>query len=236
MTIALAKHNRWLPCYRHGAWWLAIALLCTLLIGVSARASESLGPLAIFPLGLLTIGWFLLLVASSLCSAWRSRRDIATASACLFAPIASIAGYVLVLAASWWTWGALPTLDRTNVFQVEQTLPSPDGAWQAVYAADLSGGPMTGTSQDVYLLRQQPGSALFFKDRMFSLECIQDFKMRWIGRRTLQASYVDGDQYPNGGLLPREHLPLFHDRQDEWRFTDPVKLVEVRRIVHGNLC
>lgn len=137
----------------------------------------------------------------------------------------------------WVIWGVLPVpVDKTNDFHIDRILLSPDGHWQAVQSEDLSGGPATGTSQEVYLVRQRPTSSLFFKDRVFSKECTRELQMQWVGARTLRLSYVVGDQTPTEGVVSREHLPLIHDKEDEWRFTDPVKVVEARRIVHGNLC
>lgn len=237
MAFVIPRYGRWLPCYRHSAWWLGAALLCALVVGYSERASESVGPLAVIPLGLLTIVWAGVMVLSSLWSAWQSRRDARVVWACLIAPFVSVALFALTLAAVWWTWGVLPfPVDKTTDFQIDKILPSPDGAWQAVYDEDLSGGPATGVSEDVYLVRQHPGAALFYKDRVFSIECIQNLQMRWIGPRTLEVGYIVGDQTPTAGLQPQKHLPLFHHWQDEWFFNDPVKVIERRRVVHGNLC
>ena len=212
-------------------------MVCALLLGISARCFESLGPLPLLLLGPVTAIWFLVLVGSSLRSAFRYRSHLPTAAGCLLTPVLAVIAFVLTLGAVWRTWGVLPIpVDKTTDFQIDQTLSSPDGAWKAVQVEDLSGGPATGTSTDVYLTRQRPGSALFFKDRVFSLECVQDFQIRWIGDRTLQISYSVGDAPPIDGLQPSTPLPIFHNQQDEWRVMDPVKVVEARHVIHGNLC
>lgn len=54
MSLAVPKYSHWLSCYRVAIWWLATALVCSLLIGVLARTSEALGPLASIPLALVT--------------------------------------------------------------------------------------------------------------------------------------------------------------------------------------
>jgi hypothetical protein len=195
-----------------------------------------LGILALFPLGLAVLLSFLALIGTSIVCGWRNRRDLRLALTALAAPFVSLGLFLLALSVVWRGWGILPwTTDKTVDFALDQTLPSPDGVWRAIYGQDLSGGPATGTGFDVYVVHGTPNT-LFYKDRVFSAECIKDLQMQWIGPRTLRISYSIGDTDLSEGLLQPPPIPFFHDQQDVWKQTDPVKTVEVRRIVQGSLC
>jgi hypothetical protein len=58
---------------------------------------------------------------------------------------------------------------------------------EAVYSEDLSGGPATGVSEDVYIVPR--GQFPRLVDRVFSNECVDDVKLRWLSDRTLEISY-----------------------------------------------
>ncbi len=66
-------------------------------------------------------------------------------------------------------------------------LNSPSGKLQAVYAEDLSGGPATGVSEDVYIV--EPGHFPRVADRVYSQECVHDLSVAWEASRTLRISY-----------------------------------------------
>jgi hypothetical protein len=238
--MVIPKFDDWLPCYRHGTVWLSSALACAALLGIAARVSEGLGPLAAFFLALAVALSFLVLVGTSIFGGWRNRRNLRLALLALATPFVSLGVFVFVLWAVWRGWGVVPwSAGGPFDFVVDQTLPSPDGAWRAIYVEDLSGGPMTGVGEDVYLVHGT-AKTLYFKDRVFSAECIRNLEMRWIGPRTLQISYAAvqfGDFPLEDGLLKPVPIPLFHDQQDEWKQVDPVEIVEMRRIVvNGSRC
>jgi hypothetical protein len=71
--------------------------------------------------------------------------------------------------------------------QINARVPSPDGKLVAVHAEDLSGGPATGASEDVYAL--EGSGPLRYADRIFSSECIHDLKLEWEGPRRLRITY-----------------------------------------------
>ena len=71
--------------------------------------------------------------------------------------------------------------------QISARVLSPAKTMEAVSAEDLSGGPATGVSEDVYVV--PPGNFPRLVDRVFSNECVRDIHIRWLDRRTLEISY-----------------------------------------------
>jgi hypothetical protein len=83
--------------------------------------------------------------------------------------------------------GCDPSPRETNI---DTRVRSPDGGLEAVFAEDLSGGPATGTSMDVYIVA--PGHFPRLVDRVFSNECVHDVQLRWLSPRALQVNYAVG--------------------------------------------
>lgn len=86
-----------------------------------------------------------------------------------------------------------------NETQINARVKSPDGNLVAIYAEDLSGGPATGVSEDVYVTlgARFPQTA----DRVFSNECVHQIALSWEGPRRLRISYdVASDIHENTGL------------------------------------
>ena len=74
---------------------------------------------------------------------------------------------------------------------IETRVRSPDGTRDAVFADDLSGGPATGTSQEVYITPPTKFPRLI--DRVFSNECVHDVHLHWSDPRSLEVSYSVGE-------------------------------------------
>ena len=90
----------------------------------------------------------------------------------------------LMLASTLLLGGCNPDSKET---QINARLRSPDGKLEAVYAEDLSGGPATGVSEDVYIV--PPGRFPRLVDRVFSNECVHDLALRWTTKSDLNLSY-----------------------------------------------
>lgn len=75
---------------------------------------------------------------------------------------------------------------------IHNRLRSPDGKIEALYAEDLSGGPATGVSEDIYVVHA--GQFPRLADRVFSNECVHNLNMHWTGNRRLAISYSVGSE------------------------------------------
>jgi hypothetical protein len=171
------------------------------------------------------------LIVAGFASAAKRRREPVRALATASAPFAAIAIGALATIFIWSIRGVPPLVNvGTGDFRIDQTLISPDGRLRAVSLEDLSGGPATGVSQDVYIER---GSTSFFRyrDRVFSEECIQNFAARWIGPRTLRVSYTVGYGGSNHDGVDRPPIWVWSAAARE------VNVVAVRTIIRKqSLC
>ena len=112
-------------------------------------------------------------------------------------------------------------------------LRSPDGRLTAIYSEDLSGGPATGVSEDVYIVDGERFPRV--ADRVFSNECVHKLRIAWEGPSTIRIEYEVGrdihEDISRDG--PQRTLP--------WLWEDsPAKGVRVRLVRHlmpaGNGC
>lgn len=83
---------------------------------------------------------------------------------------------------------------------IHERLRSPDGKIEAIYAEDLSGGPATGVSEDIYVVRA--GQFPRLADRVFSNECVHNLKMDWTGNKRLAIRYSVGSVTCSPETLP----------------------------------
>ena len=238
--MILPKFSRWIPSYRHAVYWLGFALACFTLYSVLIRTDPA-GPWLGIPLGFAVLASFATLIGSSIFSCWRLRRSGRLALTALAAPIIGITVLVFVLATIWVLFGVTAwSSEGTDDFSVVQVLPSPDGSVKAIHAEDLSGGPMTGTSEDVYLVGASKFPAkptfLAYQDRAFSIECIHDLNMRWTAPHTLQIDYSVIDGSRKDKPFGPQPLPIFHGQQDDWKRTDPVKVIVFKHVTPGPFC
>ena len=234
--MSLVLWPSWPAYSRASLYWLIGAAICAMSFGVALRLIDA--TLLTLPLVLaalvLTI-WFAVVVAIGLWWAWKLRPQPRLVVGAIAAPPVAIALLVVSIWITWRAFGVLPwTTDRSRDFEVVAALPSPDGKWRAVYVEDLSGGPATGVGEDVYVAAAQ-SRALLLKDRVFSAECVQGVKLRWIGPRVLQVTYETGDPVADG-LLPPRPLPWFFGADDERKIADPVKVVQLRRMQNHDGC
>jgi hypothetical protein len=103
-----------------------------------------------------------------------------------------------ILAIPWAIGGCSP--DPRDL-QIMQEAKSPDGALTAAYVLDTGGGAAVGTGQDVYVFRGHGPTR--YSDRVFSDECVDDVRIRWLGLRELQISYgTRGGNKPTGTTGP----------------------------------
>jgi hypothetical protein len=205
-------------------------------LNVALRLSDGIAVL-LFLSGAFTLTiWLGGLLVFGLVQAWRTRQTLKVALKWVMCPLVVLFTLGLAIWLIWAAFGLLPwqAIASSDLAPVA-SLTSPDGKWRAAYVEDLSGGPMTGTGEDVYIVRQ--GSRkLFFKDRVFSAECIQDMSIRWIGARTLQIDYSTGDSPLVDGLQRGGNIPWFHGQDDEEKRIDPVHVVQVRHVLRGGFC
>ena len=71
--------------------------------------------------------------------------------------------------------------------QITARVLSPDGRLEAVNAEDLSGGPATGVSEDIYIV--QPGRFPRAQDHVLSSECVSNITLQWKSARELDVGY-----------------------------------------------
>ena len=231
-----AHPSKWPASVRLSSYWLAAATACAVILNVALRFSEGLSVLCLL-LGTVALTlWFGGLCIAGLVQGVRQRRRPSLALGWLLSPFAMVAVFCAALWLVWKGFGLLPwRAAETTDFQPISAVTTRDGKWRAVHVEDLSGGPMTGTSDDIYVV--EPSSRRFqFKDRVFSAECVQNVTARWIDPRTLKVEFTSGDAPAISGLQPEPHLPWLHGRSDEMKKRDPVKVTQVRHLVRGNLC
>lgn len=72
--------------------------------------------------------------------------------------------------------------------QINAKVRSPDGKLTAIYAEDLSGGPATGVSEDIYIIDGDRFPRI--EDRVFSNECMHDIRLAWGTPSTLRIDYA----------------------------------------------
>jgi hypothetical protein len=117
--------------------------------------------------------------------------------------------------------------------EINTRLKSPDGKLEAVYAEDISGGPATGVSEDVYIV--EPNRFPRIVDRVLTQECIHDLRLTWESARTLRISYW---AYANMQIEPERDQPDV--RWIPWLWgKSPEGQVQVRidqQVVPGNRC
>jgi hypothetical protein len=179
------------PTMRAAAISLA-SFAIVLLAGTALDDNDAIPPFPVILVPLFTVVVAGYLIVYCFWSAWRLRRQRLQAAVAVVTPVAAIGLGAAIFFAIWAVRGVPPLVRAgTNDVQIDQTLTSPDGRLRAVVLDDLSGGPATGASKDIYVL---PHADLFFPyaDRIFSLECSEDFRVRWVGPRTLEVSYKVG--------------------------------------------
>jgi hypothetical protein len=216
------------PDFRRAALWLAILVAGLVVCTVADDAGFALITFAFVPLfAIATVS----LIVAGLMSSWRHRRRGVRAIAAAVMPFAAIAIGAIAFTAAWSIRGVPPPMAAgTADYQIGQVLTSPDRELRAVVLWDLSGGPMTGASQDVYIERE-PTSFFRYRDRVFAMECIQHFAARWSGPGTLTISYTVGqDALGDDGV----------ERSSVWLGASAVrqvKIVVVRNLVpQPSLC
>ena len=84
--------------------------------------------------------------------------------------------------------------------QIMEETKSPDGALTAAYVLDTGGGAAVGTGQDVYVFRGNRPTR--YSDRIFSDECVDDVRIRWLGLKELQISYGARRGHKTVGTTP----------------------------------
>ena len=232
----LAHLSKWPASMRVSSYWLVAATVYAVILNLALRFSEGLSVLFLL-LGTVALTlWFGGLCIAGLVQGIRQRRAPGRAFGWLLSPLAMVAVLCAVIWLVWQAFGLLPwRAVGTTDFQPVSTATTRDGKWRAVHIEDLSGGPMTGTGKDIYVVGPT-SRRLLFKDRVFSAECVQNVNARWVGPRTLRVDFTSGDAPAISGLQPEPHIPWFHGRSDEMKKLDPVNVTEDRHLVRGNLC
>jgi hypothetical protein len=94
-------------------------------------------------------------------------------------------------------------------FTILTTTPAPAGDIRALLVEDRSGGPATGVSYDVYLIRN--GERLRFHNRVFGKEEIENVRLRWTTPRRLLVTYFARPSADNDAGLVRPAFLAFQN-------------------------
>ena len=118
-----------------------------------------------------------------------------------------------------------------NETLVHTRLTSPDHKLTAVYAEDISGGPATGVSEDVYVL--DGDHPLRISDRVFTNECVENVGLAWEANGTLRISYdVGADIHEDTGYGG----PSYPWTRPDHPPVHGIKVHLVRRVHPGGYC